>query len=325
MKVIIPVAGIGNRLKPHTHSLPKPLLSVAGRPILSYILEPLAALEPEEVILVIGHLGDMIRDYVTGNFGFKTRFVQQDELLGLGYATRLAALNLEDSDASLVILGDTIVEADLRAFVEAGRYVLGVRQVDDPHRFGIAEIAQGRVVGVEEKPDRPKTNLALIGLYYFGESGLLKRELDRLVASGKTTNGEIQLTDALSTMIDAGADFVAHEVRGWFDCGKKETLLETNRYLLSKGGGHPQVAGSQIIPPVFLAETARVVNSVIGPYVSISADAEVRNCIVTNSIISSRARVENVILKDSLIGRRAVVRGPEQILNIGDSSEALLI
>ena len=109
MKVIIPVAGIGNRLKPHTHSLPKPLLHVAGRPILSYILEPLVALKPEEVILVIGHLGGMIRDYVNENFGFKTRFVQQDELLGLGYAARLAALNLKDSDASLVILGDTIV------------------------------------------------------------------------------------------------------------------------------------------------------------------------------------------------------------------------
>jgi len=158
MKVIIPVAGVGTRLKPHTLTTPKPLLSVAGKTILDYLLMPLKELKPEEVIFVIGYKGEKIEKYVRDHYSFKTSFVKQDKLLGLGYAIHLALEKVGD-EPLLVILGDTIVECDLKKFITVGDYALGLRHVEDPNRFGIAEIKDGSVVDVEEKPVHPKTDL----------------------------------------------------------------------------------------------------------------------------------------------------------------------
>ncbi|MDH4155942.1 MAG: sugar phosphate nucleotidyltransferase, partial [candidate division Zixibacteria bacterium] len=301
MKVIIPVAGVGDRLKPHTYSQPKPLLHVAGKPMLAYILDPLLKLNPDEVIFVIGFKGDQIRSYVEKNYDFKATFVEQDQLLGLGYAIKIA-LDRVDSDAVLIILGDTIVECDLDKFISSGDNVLGLREVSDPRRFGIAEMKNGCVVGMEEKPARPKGNMALIGLYYIKESANLRRALEKVVESGKLTRGEIQLTDALQTMIREGTKFVSHEVQGWYDCGKKETLLETNRHLLKGRSTPAALEGSVLVPPVYVAPTAQIVNSVIGPNVSISDETVIKDCIIRNSIIGYGACLENVIIEDSLLG-----------------------
>jgi len=320
MRIIIPVAGVGTRLRPHTHSLPKPLIRVAGKPIIAHVLDPVVPLEPEEVIFVVGYKGDQIRDYVTTNYQFKTKFVQQDKLLGLGYAMNLAVRDIEDGEV-LILLGDTIVECDLHRFVAAGDFVLGLRQVDDPRRFGIAETSNNQVVRLEEKPEKPKTNLAVIGLYYFRDARLLRTELKALVDSGRTTRGEVQLTDALQTMIEKGTICVPYEVEHWYDCGKKETILETNRHILERTGGAPTVKDSVIIPPVYLASTAKIVNSVLGPYVSISDGATVKQSIIRNSIIGDNATVDKIIMEDSLVGHEAIVRGESRLMNIGDSSE----
>ncbi len=320
MKVIIPVAGVGQRLKPHTDSRPKPLLEVGGQTILDHVLKPLEELAVDEVIFVIGHLGSQTRDYVQKNYSLKTRFVEQDRLLGLGYAVNMA-LEQIDSGPVLILLGDTIVDCKLEAFVAAGEFVLGVHEVSDPQRFGIVEMSGGFVTAVEEKPEKPKTNMALIGLYYCSNSEILKEELDHLVQSGHTTFGEIQLTDALASMINRGIRFVAHSVLNWYDCGTKETLLSTNRFILERMGPAITPDHYQVVPPVFVDPTATVENSKVGPFVSIAAGAKVSGCTISNSTVGSEAVLENSVVKNSLIGPKAIVRDFEGILNISENSE----
>lgn len=321
MKVIIPVAGIGARLQPHTFALPKPLLQVADKPMLAHILEPLKGLDPDEVVFIIGHKGEMIRKYVDSRYSFKCRYVRQDKLLGLGYAISLALQELEDDSPLLVILGDTIVECDLTQFVKAGSFVLGLRQVPDPQRFGIAEVVDGRIARLIEKPKKPPTNLALIGLYYFENSNLLREELTKLVNSGKTTSGEIQLTDALQGMIEAGTAFVPYEVKNWFDCGNRQTLLETNKHFLQKLPEPSQIEGCRLIPPVHIAPSAKIERSVIGPYVSVDEAACIKGSVLENSIVGKAALVENIVATDSLIGPEAIVKGSKKSINIGPSSK----
>ena len=320
MKVIIPVAGAGTRLKPHTLTQPKPLLRIGGKTILDYLVTPLLDLEPEEVIFVVGYKGDVIKDYVQKNYSFKSSFVYQDKLLGLGYALHMA-LEKESNSSLLVILGDTIIEGDLRRFVGAGSYTLGLHAVDDPSRFGIAEIKGGVISSLVEKPSEPKSNLAIVGLYYFEESDKLKRELSGLVDSGKTTSGEIQLTDALAAMLSSGIEFTPFEVDHWYDCGKKETMLATNSHLLKRMPPPQPIEGSAIVGSVFISNKAHVENSVIGPDVSVAAGATVRNSVVSDSIIGRDARLENVVVQQSIIGANASIKGRKKILNIGDSTQ----
>ncbi|MBD3403742.1 NTP transferase domain-containing protein [candidate division GN15 bacterium] len=320
MKVIIPVAGEGTRLRPHTYATPKPLLMVAGKPILAHVLDPVVPLNPTEVIFVVGYRGEQIRQFVTDNYSFKATFVQQDELLGLGFATNMAMEHVEGGPL-LIVLGDTIVQCDLEQFRQAGDFVLGLRQVEDPRRFGIAELQDGAVTRLVEKPENPPTNLAVIGVYYFADAKPLKGALAAHVKSGKTVRGEIQLTDALEMLIRDGHRCEPFEVQGWYDCGKKETLLETNRALLDLMSDTPTIPGATIVPPVNLGENLTLDNATIGPHVSIDDGAVLRNVIVKDSIIGREAQVEHSELAGSLIGNKAVVKRARGQLNVGDSSE----
>ncbi|MFH1701069.1 MAG: sugar phosphate nucleotidyltransferase [Candidatus Zixiibacteriota bacterium] len=320
MKIIIPAAGIGSRLRPHTHTIPKSLLHVAGKPILAHILDSLIELNPDEITIITGFLGEKVQEYVTQHYNIKTRFVNQTELLGLGYAVHMGLRGTSDGPV-LIILGDTIVEANMTRFVSQGDNVLGLMPVADPHRFGIADVEHGLVNRLVEKPVDPSSNLAIIGLYYIQNSSILFNHLEKLIVSGQKTRGEIQLTDALQSMIEEGTIFNAFPVEGWFDCGKRETLIDTNRHLLEKTTFSEIREGSVIIPPTFIGPSAVVEGSVIGPHVSVSDGAVIRNSIVKNSIIGYEAEVTNSILTDSLIGHRAIVTGDYRCLNVGDSSE----
>ncbi|MDD4051518.1 MAG: sugar phosphate nucleotidyltransferase [candidate division Zixibacteria bacterium] len=320
MRVIIPAAGVGSRLRPHTHTLPKALVHVAGKPILGHILDRVACLEPQETIIITGFMGDKVQEYAPGHFPYPIRFVEQQDLLGLGYAVHMA-LETAGNEPVLVILGDTIVDADLKSIVAQKDNQLAVMPVNDPQRFGIAEVQNGRIVSVVEKPTHPKSDLAIIGLYYIVDTLLLKKHLDRLVERDIRTKGEIELTDALQGMIDGGAVFRAASVDGWYDCGQRETLITTNKYLLGTMTPQEPIAGCVIIPPVYVAPTAIVEESVIGPYVSISDKAVVRHSIIKNSIVGYEAEVENALLTDSVVGHRAMVYGDLRALNMGDSSE----
>jgi len=318
---VIPVAGAGTRLRPHTITTPKALLSVAGKPILGHILDQIATLKPERAVLVIGpgSHGDRLRAYAASRADLEVVCVVQEEPLGLGHAVARAR-DAVGAAPILILLGDTILKADLKRFVSGGSKV-GVKEVDDPRRFGVAEVKDGRIVSLVEKPEHPTSNLALVGLYYLEDSRLLFQSLESLERTGKRTRGEIQLTDALAEMLARGADLRPFPVEGWYDCGETDALLETNRALLDVSGNHVERTGVIIVPPVALDPSADVLHSVIGPHASIGARAHVRRSVVKNSIINDGATVEDVLLDLSVVGEEAVVRGGYHRLNVGDSSE----
>lgn len=320
MRVVIPVAGSGTRLRPHTYSQPKPLLHVGDRPIIAHLLDPVVRLEPDEVIFVVGYMGERIREYVEANYSFKATFVPQDKLLGLGYAIDVAVRAVPDDDI-LVLLGDTLVECDLRQFVRVGDNVLGVLPVENPSRFGIVTVRNGCVVRLEEKPENPQSNLAIIGLYYFKDVRPLRDALKRHVESGRTTRGEIQFTDALQLMLESGSRFVPYEVHEWFDCGKKETMLSTNNHLVTVLGQIPVVPGSTVRGPVYIHPSATIVDSKIGPAVSIAMGTAVLRSDVQNSIIGRNCHIEDATLRDSFIGNDVSIKGVSLMANLGDSSE----
>ncbi|MBN2225995.1 MAG: NTP transferase domain-containing protein [candidate division Zixibacteria bacterium] len=319
LKIVVPLAGAGTRLRPHTFSLPKSLIPVAGKTMLEHVLDPLIELDPDEVCIIVGHLGDQIVEFVNRHYDFNATFVEQKELLGLGYAIHLA-LHEIDRSPLLVVLGDTIARTDFPQFIKGGHNVIGLQQVKDPRRFGVAVVDDNRIVALEEKPQHPKSNLALIGLYYFEDSKSLHDQLNKVIELDKRTDDEIQLTDALELMIRAGETFVPYEVDDWYDCGKVETLLHTNRRLLDDLAINHDYPGSVIIPPVYIDPTAQIENSVIGPYVSISPHARIFQSIIKNSIIFTNATVEQAVLEASLIGENALVRSKFRSLNIGESS-----
>jgi len=333
LKAIVPVAGIGTRLRPHTHTAPKVLLPVAGKPILGHILDELTRLGIEEATFIIGYKGDMIRDYVQKTVRFRTNFVQQAEMLGLGHAVSLAKPFHYDDERVLIVLGDTIFKADLKAVFERDESALGVKQVGDPRRFGVVELdSMGLVRRLVEKPDSPPSNLALVGIYYLKNPRLLFDCLDENIAANHRTKGEFQLTDALQLMIDRGEHMRVFLVEGWYDCGKPETMLLTNRDLLDQkihdSEEYARVVarypGSVIIPPVAISEKVRMKNCIVGPYVSVSAGTCLRSCIVRNSIIGEDAEVAEIVLESSIISDHAKVIGTHTRLNVGDSSEIIL-
>ena len=326
MKIVIPAAGQGTRLRPHTHTLPKVMLPVAGRPIIGHILADVAKLRPDEVRLVVGYRGDTVERYARSAFpDLPIRLVWQTEQLGLGHAV-LQALDEGDHDAVLVILGDTVFDVDYEAVVRHAENVLGVRPVPDPERFGIVELdgSGSRIVKLVEKPAEPKGNLALVGLYYVHDADALRRSIAGLVGDDSRTRGEYQLTDALQRMIESGERFVPFEIGGWYDCGKPETLLDTNRALLDlrpSGASSARAKRSLLVPPVHVGSDCTIENAVVGPHVSIADGATVRDAIVRDSILGEGARVEGAVLEGSIIGAGAVVRGRARTVNLGENSE----
>ena len=320
MRAIIPVAGYGTRLRPHTYSLPKVLLNVAGKPILGHILDTLQARNINDATIVIGYMGDMIREFVETNYSMNVDFIQQDQPLGLGHSIWCARSTF-GSDPVFIILGDTIFDVDLEPVLQSKYSMLGVKEVEDPRRFGVVESINGRVSKLIEKPENPTSHMAIVGLYHIMNSALLSECLDELVTKDIRTRNEYQLTDALQMMIDRGEEFRTFSVDGWFDCGKPETMLETNRHLLQKNSFAQSIDGSVIIPPVFIAPDAVVERSVIGPNATVAAGASVKDAHIRNSIVSNGASVSGSLLEDSIIGNNAVVRGTFKRLNVGDSSE----
>lgn len=320
---IIPAAGVGTRLRPHTHTTPKALINVAGRPILAHILDGLLAEGVERVVVIIGHMGDRIRDYVSVRYGPVVEFVEQNEPLGLGHAVHLAGERI-GSGPVVIVLGDTIVHTDFSVFLSGPDIVLGVKEVEDPRRFGIAQVEGGLVRELIEKPENPPSNLALVGLYYLPQSEILFRALHTMIRERRMSRGEFQLTDALSEILKGGARMTVHAVEGWFDCGKTETLLSTNRYLLDIMPSSPTIPGVVVIHPVSVDPSAEIRDSIIGPYVSVAGGVRIRGAILRNSIINENAEVEEMLLDGSVVGENAIVRGSFQTLNVGDSSEVIL-
>jgi len=322
MKVIIPVAGVGTRLRPHTHTVPKVLINVAGKPILGHILDSLVPFV-DELVLIIGYMSEKVKRYVDMNYNFKVTYAKQKERKGLGHAIYLAKSKIE-TDSFLIMLGDTVFEVDLNSVLKNKYTTIGVKEVPDPKRFGIVETKNGRVVKLVEKPSNPKSNLAVAGIYYIKNSRLLFNCIEEIMNKDIRTKGEYQLTDALQLMIENGETIKTFQVDGWYDCGKPETLLLTNRHLLTKFSKKASVKGSILVDPVYISPSATVKNSIIGPYVSIADGAKIKSSIIQDTIINENSQVMNALVFKSIIGSYAVVRGRFKKLNVGDSSEIII-
>lgn len=327
MKAIIPVAGAGTNLRPHTYTQPKALIPIAGKTILSYIVDQLQEAGIREYIFIVGYLGEKIQEYVEHAYPhLRTHFLYQNERKGTGHAILLAQ-QLVGNDEIMVVLGDTIAEYDVKEVVNAPGSLLAIKKVDDPRSFGVAELDDNdQVERVVEKPSIPKSNMALVGIYKIKETQLLFECLTQLFTEDIRTQGNYNLTDALQCMIHKGASFKAFRVKSWFDCGKKDSLLESNATMLKKLGGntHPlshSYENTIIIPPVSIATGCSIKNSIIGPHVAIGSNTTVNYSILRDSIIGSYTTLFEVVLDNSLIGSDASVKGLSRSLNIGDNTE----
>lgn len=320
MKAIIPVAGVGRRLRPHTHTQPKALMHVAGRPILGHIMDELVAAGIDEAVLVVGHLGEKVEEFVRSRYAIPVHFVEQTEPLGNGHAIYVAREHLA-GDGVLIIMGDTIIKADLPRVLSTPRSAIGIQEVADPRRFGVVEVDGGQVRRLVEKPQVPPSNLAVVGVYLIRNPRLLARCLERMVAERRQVRGEYWLADALQMMVDSGEPMETFRITGWYDCGTPEALLEANRELLVVDGSTaPSLPGSVILAPSFVDPSAHIEGSVIGPFASVAEGARITNSVIRESIVNAHATLEGVLLEHSIIGEHASVIGRAARINLGDSS-----
>lgn len=326
MKAIIPVAGAGTKLRPHTFTQPKALIPLAGRTILSINIDQLYEAGIHEFVFIIGYLGEKIQDYIKERYPNLTcHFIYQNERKGTAHAINLTR-NIIGEDDVFIALGDTICEYDILKMLSAPYSMLGVKKVDDPQNFGVAEIGQDNfITSVVEKPFIPKSNMALVGLYKIRDSALLFSCLAQIITQGIKSHDEFNLTDALECMIKGGAEFKAFRVENWFDCGRKESLLESNSILLQKFGGtiseNNKFENTIFIPPVSIAQDCDIKNSIIGPHVAVGENTIIHSSIIKDSIIGSFSKLYNVVLADSLIGSDTEIKGETRSLNIGDNTE----
>lgn len=321
MRAIIPVAGVGTRLRPHTYTLPKVLLNVAGKPILAHILDAIIEQGISKATIITGYMRKLVESFVRERYDIEVDFIPQGESLGLGHAIWVARETFDD-EPLMIILGDTVFDVDLELAKQSGISSIGVKKVDDPRRFGVVVTNnEGHISKFVEKPAAFVSDMAIVGIYYIANPQVLKRSLEDMIDGNIQTRGEYQLTDALQLMLDKGEKFSTFLVEGWFDCGKPETLLSTNKHLLDKLNQEPPPTGSVIIPPVFIAHDAKIERSVIGPYTTVADGVIIADSIIKDSIISNDARVYSSLLEESIIGNSAVVRGNFNKLNVGNSSE----
>jgi glucose-1-phosphate thymidylyltransferase len=323
MKVIIPLAGKGTRLRPHTHITPKPMLKVAGKPVMSYVLDELKKLgNVEQVIYITGHLKEKVEEYARAALDVPSVFIEQKIQDGTAGAIALARDYVDQP--VLIIFVDTIFDADLSRVksVDADG-IIWVKEVEDYQRFGVVVTDDdGNMTKIVEKPKTPISRRANIGLYYVRNWKLLFEGIDWVLKQPKN-QGEYFLTDAFQYMIEKGAKIRVIDVAGWFDAGKIETMLETNEAMLTRGRARrPRSAGdSTIIDPVYIEDNVTLRKSKVGPNVSIGAGSVLDGSEVSNSIVGSNAKITKSVLKNSLVGDEAVVEGVKGELTVGDHSE----
>ncbi|MCO5237862.1 MAG: sugar phosphate nucleotidyltransferase [Chitinophagaceae bacterium] len=325
MKAIIPVAGAGTRLRPHTYTQPKALIPLAGKTLLSIIVDQLAEAGIREFVFVVGYLGDKIQDYVKQHYAhLRCHFILQSERHGLGHAIYLTK-EVVGNDEIFIVLGDTICEYNINEVIKSSGSMLGVKKVDDPRDFGVAEIAENELITrVVEKPQIPKSNMALVGIYKINDSPMLFSCLEEMVVSHIQDHKECSFTDALECMISRGVVFKSFKVQNWFDCGKIDTLIESNATLMKKLGGkispHHSFENVIIVPPVSIGYGCNIANAIIGPNVAIGEEAKISYSIVKDSIIGDYANIRGVVLHNSLVGSDTEIKGESRTLNIGDNT-----
>ena len=312
MKVIVPLAGKGTRLLPLTKIVPKPLVEVAGRPVMDYVMDLItgAGLDVDELVVITGHLKEAVEKYIVSRYGIKARFIEQKTLDGTAGAINLARPFVDAP--VLIIFVDTLFDADLSLIkrVDADG-IIWAKEVEDYQRFGVVvHDAQGYMTKIVEKPDTPVSKLANIGLYYIRDWKTLFDGVAEVLRR-PPHKGEFFLTDAFQYMVDHGKKILTAQVRGWYDCGKVETLLDTNRHVLETGRARkPAIpAGVTIVEPVYIEDGVTLRDSTIGPNVSLGAGSVVERSTLTNSILGRRVRIADSTISDSVIGNDQVLHG----------------
>lgn len=331
MKIIVPMAGRGSRLRPHTLTVPKPLVKIAGKPIVHRLVEDIAKVCDEkidEVAFIIGDFGDEVEKELVElaeGMGAKGTVYHQEKALGTAHAVLCAKESLEGK--IVVAFADTLFKADFKMDNDADG-VLWVKQIDDPSAFGVVQMNdKNEITAFVEKPKEFVSDLAMIGIYYFKNAEELKEELKYLIDNDIIKGGEYQLPDAMRRMTEKGKVFKPGKVDGWYDCGNKEVTIKTHKSVLDNLGGHniidksAETHNSIIIPPVFIGENVTVENSVVGPYVSIGDNSRVDNCIIKNSILQEDIQAKAFNLKDSMVGSHAKLNGKANDLSVSDYSE----
>jgi|AGTN01.1.fsa_nt_gi dTDP-glucose pyrophosphorylase len=328
MKIVIPAAGAGKRLYPHTYTKPKPMVFVAGKPIIGHILDKAIDMKPEEVVIVVGYMKERLIDYVKENYRRKFKkitYVDQNEQLGLGHSIYVAREAVGDSPV-MIALGDMIFKGGYKEFADLHRSngscsgSIGVKEVDNPKHYGIVTLDEnGRITKLVEKPKRSMSKLGIAGVYFIEDTPALFKALGKIVRNHG--EGEVQLTDALQKAVEGGADYRTFEVNSWYDCGRPASLLEVNRLLLAELKPKWKLTERSIlIDPVSIGKDVVIENSIIGPNVSISDNCEIRNSIIEDSILGFQSDVRHMMLRGSILGDGVVLSGKSNSLNIGDSS-----
>ncbi len=310
MKVIIPLAGKGSRMRPHTHTKAKPLLPVAGKPVLDHVIDALKGLDISEYIFITGHLKDQIEEHITKTYSFKSRFIEQKVKDGTAGAIKLAEPFVDEP--VLIVFVDTIFDADLsiiKKSPDAG--IIWAQEVEDYQRFGvIVHDKDKHMLKIVEKPKEPVSKLANIGLYYIKDYKLMFQGIKHVYEQNITLKGEFFLTDAFQFMIDHGAKIKVAEVKGWYDCGMPVTTLESNAILLKKHHAlHSKTHDTIINEPVFIAEGCTIEGSVIGPNVSIAKGCTVKRAVLKDCILDARSTVQDIALADSILGEETFIEG----------------
>ncbi|UYZ62747.1 sugar nucleotidyltransferase [Hymenobacter weizhouensis] len=330
MKIIVPMAGMGKRMRPHTLTVPKPLIPIAGKPIVQRLVEDIAKVcgEPvEEVAFIIGRFGSEVEQNlvrIAESVGARGTIHYQDEPLGTAHAILCAQSAL--SGPVVVAFADTLFKADF-TLDSSVPGTIWVQRVDDPRPFGVVKLnEQGQITDFVEKPQEFVSDLAIIGIYYFQDGEYLRRELQYLLDNDIKDKGEYQLTNALENMKNQGTTFVPGRVTEWLDCGNKDATVYTNQryleYLQERGENlvaeSAHITNSVLIPPVYVGEGAIITDSVVGPHVSLGNHSNVRSSVVTNSIVQTSASVLHANVTNSMIGNHATVTSDPADLSLGD-------
>ncbi len=323
MKVIIPLAGKGTRLRPHTYVTPKPMLKVAGKPVMSYILDDLEKLgDVHEIVYITGHLKEKVEEFARSSSNIPSVFIEQKVQDGTAGAVALARDYVDEP--VLIVFVDTIFDADLSVVKTTDADgIIWVKEVEDYQRFGVVVTDKdGNMTQIVEKPKTPISRRANIGLYYIRNWKLLFEGIDHVLRSPKN-QGEFFLTDAFQYMIEKGAKIRVIDVEGWYDAGKIETLLETNETMLTKGRARrpEQLGGSTIIDPVYIEDNVTLTSSTIGPNVSIGAGSVIDSSEIKHTIIGEKSKITRSKLSNSLVGDEAVIEGVQGTLTVGDHCE----
>jgi glucose-1-phosphate thymidylyltransferase len=329
MKIIVPMAGMGKRMRPHTLTVPKPLVPIAGKPIVQRLVEDIAKVcnEPiEEVAFIIGNFGEAVEKkliQIAESVGARGTISYQDQPLGTAHAILCAKDSLEGR--VVVAFADTLFKADFTLDTSADG-TIWVQQVEDPRPFGVVKLnEQNEITDFVEKPETFVSDLAIIGIYYFNDGAYLREELQYLLDNNILDKGEFQLTNALENMKNKGTRFIPGKISEWLDCGNKDATVYTNqRYLEYLSGSQDLIAASAqinnsiIIPPVFVGENAVLNNAVVGPHVSIGNGTKISDSVISNSIVQENTVIKNANIKNSMLGSFVTYQGTPADLSLGD-------